>query len=72
MTSEGTNMKGNLRCRRCRARSTVQSIIELRPGVEYLTLRCISCGLVFDAQAGVEKPGSATPADADRGPNSPK
>jgi hypothetical protein len=28
----------------------VQSAIELRPGVEFLTLRCVSCGLVYDAQ----------------------
>jgi hypothetical protein len=38
------------RCSRCRSRATVQSAIELRPGVEYLTLRCISCGIVYDAQ----------------------
>ncbi|MDQ1390987.1 MAG: hypothetical protein QOF56_4441 [Acidobacteriaceae bacterium] len=38
------------RCPRCRSRATVQSAIELRPGVEFLTLRCVSCGLVYDAQ----------------------
>jgi uncharacterized Zn finger protein len=38
------------RCSRCRSRATVQSAIELRPRAEYLTLRCISCGLVYDAQ----------------------
>ena len=37
-------------CPRCRSRPTVQSAIELRPGVEYLTLRCVSCGLLYDAQ----------------------
>jgi hypothetical protein len=39
-----------VRCPRCRSRPTVHSAIELRPGVEYLTLRCTSCGLVYDAQ----------------------
>jgi transcription elongation factor Elf1 len=38
------------RCPRCEARSTIQSAIELRPGVQYLTLRCTACGLVHDAQ----------------------
>ena len=38
------------RCPRCGAGSTVQSAIEVRPGSEYLTLRCTSCALVFDAQ----------------------
>jgi transcription elongation factor Elf1 len=39
-----------MRCPRCCGRSTIQTGIELRPGVQYLTLRCISCGLVYDAQ----------------------
>ena len=39
-----------VRCPRCRSRPTVHSAIELRPGVEHLTLRCTSCGLVYDAQ----------------------
>jgi len=39
-----------MRCPRCRSRSTLQNTIELRPGVEYLTLRCASCGPVYDAQ----------------------
>lgn len=39
-----------VRCPRCRSRPNVQSAIELRPGVEYLTVRCASCGLVYDAQ----------------------
>jgi transcription elongation factor Elf1 len=47
--SVSTTVSG-LRCPRCRARSTVQSAVELRPGVKYLTLRCIICGLVYDAQ----------------------
>jgi transcription elongation factor Elf1 len=51
MANGSTIVSGGLRCPRCRARSAVQSAVELRPGVQYLTLRCISCGLVFDAQA---------------------
>jgi transcription elongation factor Elf1 len=39
-----------LRCPRCRVRSTIQGAIDLRPGVQYLTLRCIACGVVHDAQ----------------------
>jgi hypothetical protein len=38
------------RCPRCDARSTTQSAIELRHGVQYLTLRCTLRGLVHDAQ----------------------
>jgi hypothetical protein len=48
-----------VRCPRCRSRPTVQSAIELRPGVEYLTLRCTSCGLVYDAQVPSERTKSA-------------
>lgn len=40
----------SLRCPRCQARPTVQNAVEIRPGVEYLTMRCISCGLVYDLQ----------------------
>jgi len=43
-----------VRCPRCRWRPTVQSAIELRPGVEYLTLRCASCGLLYCAQVPSE------------------
>ena len=43
-----------VRCPRCRSRPTVQSAIELRPGVEYLTLRCGSCGLLYDGQVPSE------------------
>jgi hypothetical protein len=42
-----------MRCPRCGARSTVQSAIKVRPGFEYLTLRCISCAIVFDAQVAL-------------------
>jgi len=41
---------GRLRCPKCRARPTVQSVVEIRSGFEYLTLRCTSCALVYDAQ----------------------
>jgi transcription elongation factor Elf1 len=46
-----------LRCPRCESESTVQSSTELRLGVEYLTLRCVRCGLVHDAQMPVGDPG---------------
>lgn len=71
MANERTNIRGD-RCPRCRARATVQNAVELRPGVNYLTLRCIACGLVFDAQTGAEIPASADRADTDCGPISPK
>ena len=38
------------RCPRCGVHSNMQSAVELRPGAHYLTLRCISCGVVYDAQ----------------------
>jgi rubredoxin len=41
---------GRPRCPKCRARPTVQSVVPIRSGFEYLTLRCTSCGLVYDAQ----------------------
>ncbi|MGA7807241.1 MAG: hypothetical protein WCB02_21790 [Bradyrhizobium sp.] len=28
----------------------MQSRIQLRPGIAYLTLRCVLCGLVYDAK----------------------
>jgi uncharacterized Zn finger protein len=37
-------------CPKCRARPTIQSVISIRSGFEYLTLRCTSCRLVYDAQ----------------------
>lgn len=36
------------RCPGCRGRASVQSTIELMPGVQYRTLRCITCATVFD------------------------
>jgi DNA-directed RNA polymerase subunit RPC12/RpoP len=53
------------RCPRCRSRPTVQSAVALRPGVEYLTLRCASCGLVYDAQAPSDPTRLATLAKAE-------
>jgi hypothetical protein len=50
----------------------VQNAIELRPGVEYLTLRCLSCGHVFDAQAGIERPASPAGTGNDQEPILPK
>jgi hypothetical protein len=41
---------GRPRCPKCRARPTVQNAVQIRIGFEYLTLRCMSCGLVYDAQ----------------------
>jgi len=41
-------------CPKCRARPTIQSVISIRSGFEYLTLRCTSCGLVYDAQVHTE------------------
>jgi rubredoxin len=50
MTNVSTIAPSGMRCPRCQSRTTVQNAIELRPGVEYLTLRCISCGLIYNAQ----------------------
>ena len=41
---------GRPRCPKCRACPTVQSVVQIRAGFEYLTLRCTSCGLVYGAQ----------------------
>ena len=41
-------------CPRCGACPELQSETELRSGVEYLTLRCHSCGIVFDAQVPIQ------------------
>jgi rubredoxin len=46
------------RCPRCGSPSIVLSATELRPGFEYLTLRCTSCHLVYDAQVPWPAPGS--------------
>jgi uncharacterized Zn finger protein len=51
-----------VRCPRCRSRSTLQNTVKLRPGVEYLTLRCASCGLVYDAQLPSNRRRSAASA----------
>jgi hypothetical protein len=55
MPSANASDYSRLLCPRCRARPTVQSAVELRQGVEYLTLRCIACGLIYDAQAEAHK-----------------
>jgi hypothetical protein len=41
---------GEAGCPKCRSRPTVQSVVPIRSGFEYLTLRCTTCGLVYDAQ----------------------
>lgn len=38
------------RCPSCRGRAAVQGTVEIMPGVQYLTLRCISCAGVYDAE----------------------
>jgi transcription elongation factor Elf1 len=53
-----------VRCPRCRSQPTVQSAIELRPGVEYVTLRCTSCGLLYDAQMPSEPKKASTSEEA--------
>ena len=50
MTSPSMISDKRTRCPKCRGRATVQSTIELLPGIRYLTLRCISCATVYDAQ----------------------
>lgn len=49
-----------VRCPRCRSRPTVQDVTELRRGVEYLTLRCAACGLVYHAQVESDLTNSTT------------
>jgi rubredoxin len=56
-------------CPRCRSRSTVQSAIELRPGVEYLTLRCACCGLLYDGQVPSEPKKVSTSGKAKPSPS---
>jgi hypothetical protein len=41
---------GRPHCPKCRARPTIQNVVQIRSGFDYLTLRCTSCGLVYDAQ----------------------
>ena len=49
-----------MRCPRCWSRPSIQSAVELRPGVRYLVLRCASCCFIFDAQVRSESDVSAT------------
>jgi uncharacterized Zn finger protein len=39
-----------MRCPRCGVSSTILSAVDVRPGFQYLTLRCNSCAILFDAQ----------------------
>jgi hypothetical protein len=39
-----------MRCPRCRASSTILSAVDIRPGFQYLTLRCNACAILFDTQ----------------------
>ena len=38
------------RCPQCQSRIRIQSVARGRPGFEHWTLRCIKCGLIYDAQ----------------------
>jgi uncharacterized Zn finger protein len=59
-------------CSKCRARPTIQSVISIRSGFEYLTLRCTSCGLVYNAQVHTDPMMSdAAGAGSDSEPISP-
>src|ERR1700747_3336098 len=62
MSNVSTIADKRMRCPRCSARPAVQNAVELRPGIKYLTLRCISCRLVYNAQVQVE----ADPATVSR------
>jgi hypothetical protein len=62
MGNRGTMVSNRSRCPRCVERSTIQSAVELRPAVHYLMLRCIACGLVFNAQVESQKADSIDPA----------
>jgi len=62
--SEMVTLSTIVRCPRCRSGPTVQSAVALRPGVKYLTLRCASCGLVYDAQVPSDPTSPATLAEA--------
>jgi uncharacterized Zn finger protein len=50
-----------MRCPRCGAHAIIQSAIEVRPGFHYLTLRCIPCAIVFDAQVAFAKGQEGSP-----------
>jgi uncharacterized C2H2 Zn-finger protein len=41
----------HIRCPRCKAYPALQTATELRRGIQYLTLRCPCCLIVYDAQA---------------------
>jgi uncharacterized Zn finger protein len=42
-----------MRCPRCAASSTILSAVDIRPGFQYLTLRCNACATLFDAQVAI-------------------
>ena len=50
MNKIATTAEKDIRCPRCAASPLMQSTTELRPGVQYLTLRCPCCLIVYDAQ----------------------
>jgi transcription elongation factor Elf1 len=50
MSEPATAPSGPPRCPKCRSRPTVQSVVPIRTGFKYVTLRCTTCGLVYDAQ----------------------
>ena len=52
---------GRQRCPKCRSLATVQNVVSIRAGFDYLTLRCTSCALVFDAQIHTDPPKSDAP-----------
>jgi len=45
-----TISNGRTRCPRCRGRAAVQGTVEIAPSIQYLTLRCVSCAAVYDAE----------------------
>jgi transcription elongation factor Elf1 len=63
---------GRQRCPKCRALATVQNVAPIRAGFEYLTLRCTSCGLVFDAQIHTDPRKADAPGWTDRELGPPK
>jgi phage FluMu protein Com len=50
MNEAATIPDERIRCPRCGATPAFQSATELRPGVQYLTLRCPCCAIIYDAQ----------------------
>jgi uncharacterized Zn finger protein len=67
-----TALLGRQRCPKCRALATVQNIVPIRAGFEYLTLRCTTCGLVFGAQIHADPPKSNAPVWVDTELQPPK